>query len=93
MRRRPYSSVDGAYARLWLGLSRLLYLAPTWFMSINQLGFYYGSVGDSDGALPLYTQVPVLMKPDHFIGYFNLALRARVAGGLRGGHRPVGPRR
>ncbi|MFD6663701.1 hypothetical protein ACFWDK_15215 [Micromonospora chalcea] len=50
----------------------LLDVAPTWFMSINQLGFYYGMAGDTNEALPLYAQV-VLMKPDHFIGYFNLA--------------------
>lgn len=50
----------------------LLEVAPTWFMSINQLGFFYGSSGELTRALPLYAQV-TMMKPDHFIGYFNLA--------------------
>lgn len=53
-------------------INDLLDVAPTWFMSINQLGFYHGTSSEWGLALPHYQQVAT-MKPDHFVGHFNLA--------------------
>jgi tetratricopeptide (TPR) repeat protein len=59
----------------------LLAVAPDWYMSINQLGFYYGSTGRLDDALKYYRRVSAL-KPDHFIGYFNQACILALLGRL-----------
>lgn len=59
----------------------LLTVAPSWYMSINQLGFYHGSTGLLERALTLYRQVSAL-KPDHFIGHFNQACVLALMGRL-----------
>ncbi len=66
-------------------IADLLDVAPEWYMAANQAGLYYGTGEDVEKAARYYQQVLVL-KPQHFIGYFNLAcLRAmegRLAEGL-----------
>lgn len=53
-------------------ITDLLEVAPSWFMAINQAGFFYGTTDRLEKALSYYNQV-VTIKPDHFIGHLNLA--------------------
>jgi len=52
---------------------QLLDVAPGWYLAINEIGYYYGDKkADFDRAITYYRQVAA-MKPDHFVGNFNLA--------------------
>lgn len=59
----------------------LLAVAPNWYMSVNQLGFYYGLTGRLEDAMVHYRRVSAL-KPDHFIGYFNQSCALALLGEL-----------
>jgi tetratricopeptide (TPR) repeat protein len=62
-------------------ITDLLEVAPSWFMAINQAGFFYGTTDRLERALSYYHRV-VAIKPGHFIGHLNLACVYSLMGEL-----------